>query len=453
MSLKINVAILFLLLSFTGFTQRNGVVRFSNNAGYRVLGWNPAEMMNYSGKVDVNLFSFSGLIFASSSPLPSYGLGSNFQNSDILNNLGALEVENTELLITGAFELPSFMLKLNDNHAIGFSSSFRTSNYISISEVSIFNALRGVYSASNNSSSFNQQFMKGLSHTWLELGFSYAGKVFENDQSYLSVGTSLKYIKGASSGYFDASDISLTFIEGRDLPDFSMRVSYAFDQGMQDLVEDFELTLKSKASIAGDIGVSYIIKDQEKGGHRFRFGASVVDLGRLKYTAQDGSENIDISVTGLSAERFSEVQTMEGFVDTLRNSFSFSESQSNGYTMYLPTSFILYADAKIIDRVYCGLEFNNRHNLFQLIDSEREVLNVFNVSPRYEGKRFTAMLPMAYNDLLKYSVGIGFQTRYFTIGSSNIFTELGSERDFLALNLWLGFQWQIYCREPKTQDR
>ncbi len=453
MSLKINVAILFLLLSFTGFTQRNGVVRFSNNAGYRVLGWNPAEMMNYGGKVDVNIFSFSGIVFSSNSLFPNYGVTYEVSEPNLWEEMEMLQIENSELIVIGAFELPSFMFKLNENHAVGFSSSFRTTNYASVSDISVLSAVKGLYSAFDDNTSFNQQFLKGLSHTWLEFGASYAGKVYENSNSHLAVGATLKYLKGSSSGYFDASDISFTFYEGRDVPDITMNISYAYDQGLKDLVDEANLTVKSSPAVGFDFGACYTVHSENGVGHKYKFGVGIVDVGALKYNAQEGSRQAQIALTGIEAERFEQIKSVGELIDTLENSISIKDNGGNSYKMRLPTSFSIYADAQVYKRFYLGIEYNRKYNLFQLVNSSNKVLSNINIAPRYEGKRITTMIPLGYSNYLDYNVGFGLQTRYFTIGSSNLITELTADKDILALNLWLGFQWQIYGREPKTQDR
>ncbi|MFY7938493.1 MAG: DUF5723 family protein, partial [Flavobacterium sp.] len=112
------------------------------------------------------------------------------------------------------------------------------------------------------------------------------------------------------------------------------------------------------------------------------------------------------------------------------------DQNKTDFRVNLPTLLTMYADFKIVSKVfvtgYLQQKMNNDEGNDQIT-----ARNIFSVTPRVNLGFFEAFLPVSTDDISGTNIGFGFRLAGFYLGSNSIITSLA---DGKQANIYTGYR-------------
>lgn len=398
---------------------------------------------------------------------------------------------------------PSFLISINQKHAVGFTSRIRSvTNADDISDP----LFRTIYSSYTDQNFWNYWFkdeqIRAVQHIFSDYGLIYATEIMNNGAHYLKGGVTAKLLQGISSAYiqadslilyFDGSDGNAAYPMSLNSPVIYTGVSDNWGdynaQGEYEFSMNYQFT--SKPSAGFDVGFVYEFRpkyknyrydmdgqkdlerrDQNK--YLLKIGASVTDVGRLRYKKDynsfdfvadfttnyfndylNGVTSVPDSTYWMDVEDASYTfEDYVSFVDSVYRRMitdqgtSVSGTNSEKYNIKLPTALSLQVDVNIIKGFYVNLmTYTALNQGFANIGNSHSISN-YSLTPRYEHKWFTVSVPFSYDQFQKFNIGLGVRAAFVYFGVNNIFSGLIS--DPYGLNAYVGIKIPIFQDGPPS---
>lgn len=422
-------------------------INTSSRVGILNANNNPAELANLSKKIEINIY---GLSFN----VANNKIGYSDLTSD--TNLEDKLFEGTDPVnfrFDGVIIGPSVALRWKK---WGFGLTTKANAKFDLVDIdtnlgnAILNSASSVIGTSTISNNYNQR-MNGTS--WGEVGLSAARTVFENDTHRFNAGLALKFLFPGSYSNFGMDKFQGTIntgLGGAYLSNTTATLNIAYSGNLADSFTNFDDYTKSIfGSLNGaafDIGFNYQWKDGDK-KYRINSGFAIRNIGSMNFKDNNNSSttyqlNIPqatLAEPGLDLSQFEnvgnlqEVETIlinEGYLNTIPN--------KKDFTAKLPTLISLYADIKIVPKIYVTLytqqKLNSDNNNNQIASQ-----NVTSITPRFSLGFFEAYSNWSHNEVSGVNGGIGFRLYGFYIGSSSVITALIN--DSKQGDLYTGFRW------------
>ncbi|RYY57454.1 MAG: hypothetical protein EOO09_02480 [Chitinophagaceae bacterium] len=413
-------------------------------AGVTGVFSNPANIADSRYKWDVNLFSISTSVGNNKATFSTSDFGDNFSGDDLLRRFIGGGTEGSNALINAQLTGPSFMIGLRDKSSIAFTSRARVlmnavdfdgrlANQLLYPEEMQFSLPYEIRSDKN---------MRVNINAWSEFGLSYA-RVLKNDgEHFVKAGVTLKYLAGVTNGYLNVNRLNANiYATGLTDEGAVANASGALAVGAGGVkLDNFEakdLTSFESSGFGADLGFVYeyrpgIANDelsgwrQDREKYKFRFGASLIDAGKIKYKKdmqRSGGYNVDIDgVEFLDLNELSNqpLDELNQYFAANPDLFTPTDAGPANYKAALPTTLQLDADYHIN-----GGLFVNAGGQISLTDNETKIYNSqyysgFSLTPRWEGKRLGFYLPLSYNALTDFNAGLAFRFGPVFLGSGSI---------------------------------
>jgi len=428
----------------------------SNYAGIYGVFSNPASAAGYRYKWDVNIIGAdvnAGNTYVSVPKSVLFNMPDSLRlNRDYFVDQGANRKQNGWEM--AEIVLPSVLYAIDEKQSVSFVWRMRSSSNGGNATTPIANFF-GVNFPNTDYLGTNLSIPQlGVSsHIWHELGFSYARVIKETYSGRLKGGITLKLLSGVAAGYAAVKDVNFRLNSNRDASITSGTLYYGYSKELDDWQSPAQKNLKlfNNNGIGADIGVIYEYRPDNGGfgayegsdadEYKFRIGASVTDIGRIKYTK--GANNADLSlvkdhVVPKDVE-YRKNESLQQYARRLNNYFTPKATDST-FNMMLPTALNLMGDYNIDGRFFVSANAVIALTGGQRDLSKTHALTQFNITPRYETYLFGAYLPMTINRNGQADVGAGIRIGPLLIGSSTIFNNLFQRRidhgqAFVALRL------------------
>ena len=113
-------------------------------------------------------------------------------------------------------------------------------------------------------------------------------------------------------------------------------------------------------------------------------------------------------------------------------------SGTSQFKVKLPTTFISYADIKIINTLSVTAYIQQKLNV-KNSDLQITVPNIYSITPRLNLGLFETYLPVAINEISGTNVGIGFRLGGFYLGSGSAISAVISNSK--QIDFYTGFRW------------
>lgn len=292
------------------------------------------------------------------------------------------------------------------------------------------------------------------SHIWHELGFSYARTIKETYSGRWKAGITLKLLSGVAAGYAAVRDVDFKLNSTRDATITSGTLYYGYNKEMDNWQSPAQrnLQLFNNNGIGADIGVIYEYRPDNGGfgayegtdadEYKFRIGASITDIGRIKYNKAPINTDLSLVKDHVVPKdiQYQKKESLQQYARRLNKYFTPLPGGDSTFNMMLPTALNLMGDYNIDSRF-----FISAHAVVALTAGSRDIsktyaLTQFNITPRYETYLFGAYMPFTINRNGQADVGAGIRIGPLLIGSSTIFTNLFERRvdhadAFVALRL------------------
>lgn len=397
---------------------------------------------------------------------------------------------------------PSFLLNITPKHAIGFTSRVRSiTNADDISD----QLFRTIYSSFTDEAYWNLWFkdekIRAVEHAFADYDLIYATEILNNGAHYLKGGVTAKLLQGINAAYMQADSVFLYFDGSDGGPAYPVSINspviYAgisdnwgdYKNGIYDFSVNYQYT--SRPSAGFDVGFVYEyrpkyknfrydmdgVKDIERrdqNKYLLKIGASVTDIGRLKYKKDYESfdfvadftvnyyskylhdlNNVPDSTYWLESDSVSfSFEEYVNFIDTIATRYSkdlgvkMSGSDNPDFIVKLPTALSLQVDVNIIKGLYVNLTtYTCLNQGFKNIANSHYISN-YSITPRYEHKWFTVSVPFSYDQYQKLNVGLGVRAAFVYFGVNNLLS--GLIQDPYGLNAYVGVKIPIWQKGPPS---
>ncbi len=404
-------------------------LRLGNYAGVYGLGVNPTASFNNPLRWDINLAGTS--VFFDNSY--AYIQKSNIKT--ILRNLNEAKVapfvEDLNTLPANApildfyvdgrkkflnskntFHLPSIAFKINAQHSVGLFWNIRAeggSNDIPPS-LNFYSIYKKPFTTI-----FQLPPARAVGMVWSEIGFNYAFQQ-EIGNNHFSIGTNIKYLQGYEAAYAVNKKLFSVSQYPSDTIFFSQpNIHYGFASS-NDTGKDLHPE-QNGTGVGIDIGVNYTIGDEEEDGYLARFGASVLDMGYIRFTKNAAQHQIlidkDFKLWSAEYKNFKSVRESLNLLSYQVLNDSTKSTTGNRFALGLPTGLSLQADVKLIKYCYVNAF------LMQRIPSKLGIqrTNILAITPRFEHRWFEASLPIVVYNWQRARVGAAIRLAFLTVGT------------------------------------
>lgn len=294
---------------------------------------------------------------------------------------------------------------------------------------------------------------------WQELALTYAFVKKDDGFHRWKVGTTLKFVNPMGSIWIDMQDIDYR-VDNVGLVDFSEFRTQAGYSANLDRYEQFDgndtfsgLPKGTGFKPALDIGVVYerVAYRRDPRGERetalernltyeFRFGASITDIGVMKFEQGSGAFSTMGANPGLinPQDIFDNIGSFRELRDSLET-FLQVENKTGSYTISLPTSLNLSYDYNMDNNFYFGVAA--RFDLTGLLPTDYRINYPSSVTltPRYETGQSGLYMPIYINLAGDTDVGLAFRYGAFTLGTPSFGSLLSKQKKsggvFVSLSL------------------
>jgi len=373
-----------------------------------------------------------------------------------------------KLYLQNQIYLPSFLITINKRNAIAVKwkvrSIFNVDGLGQELATLMLNNLR--YPSLLNQQLHNTN-LSLQTMTWAEYGINYAHVFRDKDQHFFSAGVTVKLIQGIQAAYLYVKDMSYNFTSDTSVALFHTDANYGHSSVYDQQSTSFKDIYKfSNLSVGFDLGAVYEWRpdyqkfkydmDNQTGldrrdlnKYKLRVGISVLDIGSVKYQKGQGSRDFTADIPYWNIHQVSP-SSLTSFDDTLKYRFYKGDTTSIGtFKMHLPTVLTMQIDYNIWKDFYLNL---TPYYAFLFKNSATKVheLSSITLTPRWDHRYFGAFVPLSYDAMGRFKVGLGLRLGPLVFGTSNVIP-------FVSKNPVYGADFQVMLRcgmkYKKVKDR
>lgn len=436
------LSVLCCMISMTGAGQNYHAVNGSNYAGSLGTGNNPASILNTPWPWDLTVFGVQAKATTNIFTVRNYSLITppgdaryqiNPKNQERYANLNY----NINLL--------NARYSINRKNAVAAGINIRGYTRNKTSRFAYLDTLHNLdqfLTINQGNIPFTNDV---ISSNWIEVYGSYARTIWDNDQSRLNAGITVKVTRGLAGGYSNLVSGSVTPIPGGPEPQYQingLEAFYAysanFDKWDNDLSQSTNIRnfiSNAQGGISVDAGIEFLVKeggirsfndsDDEYWDYTWKVGLSVLDIGYNQYRYSNNSRMYRTLKTGIVAtdfdQKFGTVSGIRGFNDSAATLFNNVRIPSGIFQVINPTRAVLNVDRFITQAFYVNGEISL--NLTPLVGDRRlytKELNFITITPRWETRKFGFYLPVQFNDEKKFWVGAAVKAGPVLFGLHNL---------------------------------
>ena len=423
----------------------------SNYSGVYGGQYNPAKLADKKVKLSVNILSVNVLANNDYYKFKNVGDIADFELSSFGNRFSHdTDKKNLSIGVIGEILGPSFQFTTGNRLGFGFSSRARIFGQGHEVDTAFLDVINQNYTTpislrNNNAFSLN---ISGFT----DLGVKGAYTVLDNDAVSLSLGAALKLYRGGvynsfvSKGY-DINYNPLALLNPMVINNVDWEFYTNFD-GHEKI--DIPGLLGSGSNAAtgfgGDFGAELAVKgnDDDK-PYSFKFGASVTDIGSIKYKNLNYIAVRGNSLGGIDPNEinFTDLNATADYLQT--KGLSITRVSNKTLTNNLPTSLNLYGEYAITKNFFVGA--NALINVAKTNSTNPYYYNYVGAVPRWESKWFDVAVPLSYNFMSKdFKPGLAFRLGVLSVGSDDLkllFTESK------GANIYAGLHFELFKGKQK----
>ena len=433
-----------LLINQSVLAQSNKAASLGYTGGIYSRGYMPALMVGSPYKLDIDIISTDFTYYtgnADNENSTSYSTSSNFLNQ-------IFETDAERDLLSGQLTALSGMYTINEKNAVALNLGIKTNLLRRVSS----SLLSDILNDNTNNGTFNQDFTSVYSNTWMQLGGTYAREIYSNDKFKNRTSVSANIISGLASAKIEIGNVSGTIDDGV-ISDLDAEINIIYNNKIDPLIEGDGL----QADLFSENGYSFSFstvftfydspENQGYGKYKFELGASILNIGKIKYTTSNNSISIIASANTLNLDDLGDIDNIQEFADSLASQLNADGDIPSTYSIRMPQRLFLYFDYNFGHHFYASLipSFLFENKLTELADNfpTYDILLV----PRFEKDNWKVILPMSYNEFNKFEVGTGFSWRYINIGSDNIFSVAFDNSYVKSINVYFGLRFNLMVKK------
>ncbi len=275
--------------------------------------------------------------------------------------------------------------------------------------------------------------------SWAQVGLSYGRTLYERNDIVIDGGITINRLIGIHQASLTMREGVVDVINGNGtLRELDGKYSYtepAFGAG-----HGWSTTLGFTYKKMNDYTDSYTPHSKGNGckwlGYKYKIGASLVDLGYIKFKQDARTASLPDTATVNDVEDIN--QDVLG-VDKTK------------FTGVLPTALSVKVDYNLKENFYVNLIVVQRIGLRNSFGVERS--NLVTISPRYESSLFTVSLPLSLANYETPQLGLYFRVGPLALGTDHL-SPFIIKRDQRAASIYIYLNIALKapgCREGKVK--
>ena len=476
----LSVTVLMLGLYLSASSQDFLPFLNDNYAGINQVSLQPASIADSRFKVDINIVGFSTDFKNDLFKFNKFSINAlpwEYTDPHWWRDYTTIESPDNKpnnAFITASVLAPSFLITLDSKQAIAFT--FRGRYMLNADNLGDQLA-RQIYYDTEENEDWNQwsKWYDGTdknigNQMFAEYGITYARQVLDKEEHYLKAGGTIKLLQGVSAAYtgmeeyrykFDPTGDGKAKLLSYESPyvNFGVTSNWGEYEG-GDWKYNPKYTFSANPAIGFDLGVVYEwrpdyekhhydmdgktnIPRQDLNKYKLRVGASVLDIGRIRYKNNPDQEINDFGVgapggttpftINLDVEELFNSPPFYDYADTISNRYGKGTSRkehSDYFKMKLPTALSFQVDFQVVEHFYLNLTTFTAFNQKAVTTARSHYYSNYSVTPRYESKWFGAAMPLQYNQYGQFRVGAGLRLGILYIGTNDILGLLGLTNHF-----------------------
>ena len=432
----------FILATFGGYAQLYPGFNSGNYAGISGATHNPASLANNPYRFDIvfigaNFFGDNNYgMLRRDNPFLNF---SDFDGELIRDNNIKYGMANIEVMAL------SFMIKLNNSSAIGFSSRVRS--YFNARGLTgdLANAMADGF---DNSEFFDEQFSNQKFrldfHSWREHAISYAWIVQKHSDMKIKAGVTAKLLYGNAAAFANFATPNFANVGAKllQIPDFLLEYGYSdnFD-GIDD--DNYKYKRGNKFNLGLDLGIQYEYYDSQRGAnpsqtkiiqdfnkqteyvakYKYRIGLALLDVGRIKYQLGESS---GVATAANTTNDVIDLDNLDGtwedpdiFRDSLSTMIDLNRLDGD-YTVGLPTSLKVDIDYNLNNGFYLNSSVLVNLNSLKWTNSKIGDYTNLTITPRWEKHWVGFYAPIYLNTQGQFNLGAAFHIGPLVFGLHDV---------------------------------
>ena len=423
----------------------------SNYSGVYGGQYNPAKLADKKVKLSVNLLSVNVLANNDYYKFKNVGDIADFELSSFGNRFSHdTDKKTLSIGVIGEILGPSFQFTTGNRLGFGFSSRARIFGQGHEVDTAFLDVINQNYTTpislrNNNAFSLN---ISGFT----DLGVKGAYTILDNDAVSLSLGAALKLYRGGvynsfvSKGY-DINYNPLALLNPMVINNVDWEFYTNFDGNEKiDIAGLLGSGSNAATGFGGDFGAELAVKgnDDDK-PYSFKFGASVTDIGAIKYKNLNYIAVRGNSVGGIDPREinFTDLNATADYLQT--KGLSITRVSNKTLTNNLPTSLNLYGEYAITKNFFVGA--NALINVAKTNSTNPYYYNYVGAVPRWESKWFDVAVPLSYNFMSKdFKPGLAFRLGMLSVGSDDLKLLFTKSK---GANIYAGLHFELFKGKQK----
>lgn len=491
-----------LLLLFTAisaatfsFSQNYLGVASSNYAGVMGLDVNPASFVDGRFKFDMNLASvnvglWNNARYFDTKDMPNWWVKSFKTNtgwmkpdSTFANRyVGDLDDYNNPKKSRGLYsnyqiDLLNFAFHITPKIAVGFSAKSRmVANIDNLDSRTLKLVENGLDFSDLWNLHLNDKLLNLNAMAWNEYGINYGQVVVDNGANFLKVGGRVKLLQGLGSAYMYTDNVGYQVTNDTLLATVQGNFKYGYSQAIDDYANGATFDpfrSNSKLGFGLDLGVVYEwrpnwkeykyemdgvqnIWRQDQDKYKIRVGASILDIGGMKFTKGGLSRDFSVNTSILNLHVFDQVNSFGQFdtiVDSLTHTgtgWTTNENAGKTYYMNTPTALSLQFDYHIYKWFYVNAT-GMLNILGKKVVSKVHVPNQVVITPSFDYAWFGLHVPISINNYSGFKAGLAARLGPLTIGFTDWRSILASGK-VRGTEFYAGLRLPILYGAPRDRD-
>ena len=508
-SLKHLIALAIVFVSLSSNAQNYLGIHSSNYAGVMGTDLQPASFVDGRFLTDINLGSFNfnayqNLTSFDTKPLPKWWIKS-FKN-DVNTGTGESEhvlggsnpyndwslpdstfmdrfldsIDYNESGTYGVYnniqiDVLNFMFHVKPTIAIGFTAKLRSiTNVDDIDPNLAYLSLNSLDVPNLWATTFNEQLLNVNHMTWMEYGFVYSQVIKDDGEHFMKGGGKAKWLSGYTAAYVHTKNFDYNLLNKDTTSYLKGDFSYGHSNGILEEEESSGLPKSaSKFGLGLDLGFVYEwrpdweeykydmdgetnIWRRDKEKYKLRVGASILDIGGVKFEKGGLSRDFNVNTSNLfDLGTFEDASGLEGFdeiVDSLiLNDAGWTSNNDEGtFFMGTPTALSLQVDYHIWKHFYVNMtgmlnlrSKNKPHHV--------KVANQLSITPSFDYAWAGFSIPVSINKYSGFKAGIATRLGPLTIGVTD-FRALFAVGKVRGAEVYAGLRVPILYSHPSDID-
>jgi len=496
---------LFLLLFFLGYqlnAQNYLGVMTSNYGGVMSTDLQPASFVDGRFLFDLNLGSvnvntYQNFVSFNTSGMPGGWLKS-FKNDEAYNSWALPDSTFMDRHIVKRYadnsndkmganinlqmDLFNFAFHINSKIAIGLKAKARSITNIGNVDPSFAILIeQGLDYPSLWNQKIDEQFLNVNHLTWAEVGFNYGQVVLDQEEHFLKLGTTIKYLKGYSAAYFQTSNLQFNLKNNDTTQLLTGNFNYGYSDNLPGLIENgLDNKFNSNFGVGLDLGFVYEwrpkYKDfkydmdgetnlwmKNKNKYKAKVGISLIDLGSMRFKKGGLSRNFSVNNSSpFDLQSFSSASSLSDFdqiIDSLINESSAAgntnwtsdQSPNSTFVMRTPTALSLQLDYQLGKYFYVNVS-GVMNVILKKKDTKVIVPNQLSITPSFDWSWFGLFLPISMNEYSGFKTGLASRLGPLSIGVTD-FRALFSVGKVRGAEFYLGLRLPILYSAIKDKDK